>query len=263
MLRYLGGGDRWYGDRPVSMFPRRVWEFQAVLSGSISPVFSARPDILRTRTLWLFPPGEAHGWTGEPGKKAEVAVFHFTSVPEPLALLAERTSPIEISLTSENARRIRILVAQARPYLKSPQAGMMICFEHILMELSLLLLQQAGSEVSPTRKRLSIDRVNAVLVWFGERLSDNPNLEDAARANHISSAHLRRLFQEVFQNSPKEIFDQLRFQRAFHLMADPAVKFNTVSEACGFQDPSSFSRAFKNKFGCSPAVWRGLPSQTS
>lgn len=260
MLRYLGVGDRWYGDSPVPIFPRRSWEFQAVLSGSISPILSTRPDIARTRTLWLFPPGEVHGWTGEPGQKAEVAVFHFTSVPEPLVLMTQRTSPVEISLTSANIRRIRTLAVQARPYWESPQVGMMICFEHILMELSLLLHERASPEAPPTCKRISIDRVNAVLAWFGERLPDKPNLEEAARANHISPAHLRRLFQEVLQNSPKEIFDQLRFQRALHLMTNPAIKLSTVSEACGFQDPSSFSRAFKKKFGCSPAIWRGLPS---
>lgn len=210
--------------------------------------------------MWLFPPGKVHGWTGEPGKKSEVAVFHFTSVPEPLVLLTQRTSPVEISLTAANIGRIRALAAQARPYWEAPQAGMMICFEHILMELSLLLHERAGSEVPPNRKRISIDRVNAVLAWYGERLPDNPNLEEAARANHVSSAHLRRLFQEVLQNSPKEIFDQLRFQRALHLMTNSAVKLGAVSEACGFQDQSSFSRAFKNKFGCSPALWRAHPS---
>lgn len=258
MLRYLGSGDRWYGDRPVPIFTRRFWEFQAVLSGSVGPILPAKPNILRSRSLWLFPPGEAHGWTSKPGKKAEVAVFHFTSVPEPLALLAQRTSPVVISLTTENVRRLRILTAEVQPYWESPQAGMMICFEHVLMELSLLLHERVNLQGPRTRKRLSIDRVNSILAWFGERLPENPNLNDIAQANHISSAHLRRLFHEVLQNSPKEMFDQLRFLRAFHLMADPDVKLSSVSEACGFQDPSSFSRAFKKKFGCPPAMWRGI-----
>lgn len=259
MLRYLGTGERWYGDRPVPIFTRSVWEFQAVVSGAIGPILPLKPRVLRSHSLWLFPPGAAHGWSGHPGTKSEVAVFHFTSVPEPLAQLAQRHFPLEIFLTKENLRRIHTLAAQARPYWESPQAGMMICFEQILMELSFLLYEKAKPKRPPTRKQPSIDRVNAILTWFGEKLPNNPNLKDAAQANHISSAHLRRLFQEVLQNSPKEIFDQLRFQRAHHLMANPDVKLSTVSEACGFQDPSSFSRAFKKKFGCSPALWRGLP----
>ncbi len=59
------------------------------------------------------------------------------------------------------------------------------------------------------------------------------------------------------RDAQEQNLDQLRFQRATQLMSAPAVKLSAVGEAFGFGSPSTFSRAFKAKFGVSPETWRG------
>lgn len=269
MLTYLGTGLRWYGERPVRPIQRKAWEFQAVVEGEIAPILADGPDTLRRRTLWLFPPSHLHGWTAAPGAAAEVVVFQFLTVPEPLRrLLRSPGDHMRLGIDASRCRRLRDLARAARRYWERPAAGMMLCHEHILLELSVLLFESAqagaadggagGAEAGGmTREDEASKKVNQAMAWFSENMSQNPGMEELASAVNMSTAHLRRLFHHVLKASPKQMLDQMRFQRAEQLMAEPGVKLSAVGEACGFGSPSAFSRAFKAKFGVSPDQWRG------
>jgi len=185
---------------------------------------------------------------------AHVAVFHFPNVPEPLGERLGKRAFLEIPLDAEQCTRLNLLAKKAASYSDSPTSGMLLCHEQILLELTLIALE---SEPVPRKtSKPSLKAIEIGLRWFSENMRHNPGLNQVARTSGISSAHLRRLFQRTFQASPKRLFDQLRFQRATQLMSDPAMKLEAVSEQCGFGSASAFSRAFRNKFGCSPKTWR-------
>jgi len=258
MLIYLGTGERRYGEQPLPPHHRRAWEFQAVLRGKIGVLLPEGGQPLASARLWIFPPDHLHGWSGEKGKPAQVAVFHFLSVPELLNRLLPSEGYFEIELNRQNLRKIRELANEVERYWNHPAPGMMICYEHTLMALSLIVCEAFASRVGESHAGYPKSRVNAAIAWYAERMAENPAFPDVARAIGVSSAHLRRLFHEVLQASPTQIIDQLRFQRAMQLMSDPAVKIEAVGYQCGFTSASAFSRAFKTKFGCSPQSWRPL-----
>lgn len=256
MLLYLGTGERRYGPNPIGVTVRRYWEFQAVVKGAIAMTRHGGAGPLRRRWLWLSPPGHPHGWTGDGARPAEVVVFHFPSVPEPLRRLASGGAAVEVALDAAWCRRLLELAARARRHQEQPAPDMMMSNEHTLLELSLLVYEakRAAADVGA----LANDRrVSAALRWYAERVASNPSLDTVAAAVNVSPAHLRRLFHEVLRLAPKRAFDQIRFQRALELMADPAIKLAAVSAECGFESQSAFSRAFKAKFGCAPEAWRG------
>lgn len=256
MLNYLAEGMRYYGVKPYVADKRGRWEFQAVVSGAIGMVVPGEAGGLRRRTLWLSGPGHVHGWTGDGGRAARVVVFHFPAVPEPLRRLVRDDEAIEVALTQADCRRLCALAKQAMGYWRHPSAGMVMCHEHVLLELSLLVFEarRGGAEGAVSDNEA---RVGEALSWYAERVERNPSQAEVARAVNVSPSHLRRLFHEVLRAGPKQVFDGLRFQRAVQLMADPEVKLGAVSDACGFESQSAFSRAFKAKFGCAPEVWRG------
>lgn len=256
MLCYLGTGRRRYDLAPIEPYGRPYWEFQAVVAGRIARLGAGGPDLLRRRHLWLSAPGDFHGWIGERGKPAEVVVFHFQSIPEPLSRLVPTGGRLEMPLRPGQDRRLRAQAAQLREDWRRPRPDMLLRHEAVLLDLSLMVYESVAEQIGTAGDRAH-EQVRRALDWFAEHLEEGPGLEEAARAAGASVAHLRRLFHGVMRASPKQVFDQIRFQRAMHLMADPAVTLAAVSEACGFQSPSAFSRAFKLKFGVSPARWRG------
>ncbi|WP_309395982.1 helix-turn-helix domain-containing protein [Cerasicoccus maritimus] len=256
MLCYLGIGARRYGENPIPIYRRYYWEFQAVLKGSIGMRIPDCEPQFRSRLLWLSAPEHEHGWTGKPDEEAEVAVFHFLSIPELVKQRFTKVQCQEFPLSAAQCQRIRELAQKVDITWRSPRPDMTLRHEHLLLELSLLVCAENPAEIS-AQDRLQRERVDRALSWFNQHMQFNPSQEEVASAAGVSPAHLRRLFHAVMQTSPKQAFDQLRLQRAIHLMTDHWQKLEVVGEACGYQSASAFSRAFKNKFGCSPDQWRG------
>ena len=255
MLCYLASGARSYAEKPVRAYRRPYWEFQAVLSGRIAMKDDRKNAPLHRSRLWLSAPGHLHGWTGEAGRPAEIVVFHFLRIPEPLAKKIPEKACVDISLSAAQAGRLRHLAAGVEESLQRPGPEMLLRHEHALLELSLFIFEADHSH-GETQDAARV-RVQKALDWFAGHLETNPGLDEVARAAGSSSSHLRRHFHEVLEAPPKKIFDQIRFHRAMQMMADPDMKLSTVCEACGFESPSAFSRAFKAKFGVSPDHWRG------
>lgn len=238
------------------MHSRPYWEFQAVIEGKIGMSLENEPAELASQRLWLSAPGHPHGWTGEPERAARVAVFHFLSIPELVKRHMRKRTCLSLPLSRENCSRLKRLSETIAEAWRSPQPDLPLRHEHLLLELSLLVCEHDRTSTT-SDLTTSQRRVDAALNWFNQHMQFNPSLEDVASASGASPAHLRRLFHEVMESSPKKVFDQLRFQRAIHLMTDHETKLETISAECGFQSASAFSRAFKQKFGCSPDQWRG------
>lgn len=259
MLAYIGNKTRQYGKKPLAPMIRSLWEFQAVLKGEIGMFLPEGPDILHARTLWVFPPLHEHGWIGNPHEDAEVAVFHFQTVPPVVEhyCLGTEEGMLQLSLSKPQCDRLRMLAENALRYRTRFNLGTIICYQHILSELSLMVYEACVQQNYPSSQAYSQQCVEKALEWYTEHMEENPGQKAVARAAAVSVAHLRRLFHETLDKSPHQVLDQIRFERATQLMSDPEIKLTEVAERCGFQSASAFSRAFKTFFGCSPAAWRG------
>ena len=259
MLIYTTSGIRHYGEHPIAVTTRRCWEFQAVLRGRIAPVYLDGPSCSRGSRLWLFSPSVSHGWTAAAGSEAEMAVFHFLSIPRPLEETARASAgALEVTLDKKSCRRLRHLSARSLHHLQNPSPATMMYHEQALMELSLLVYEsEAGKNSRHASHGSAWQTVQRVMEIYTEAMHENPSQSDLARRAGCSVSHMRRLFHDVLQASPKHTLDQMRFQRAIQLMSERSQKLETVGEMCGFESASAFSRAFKNHFSCSPAAWLG------
>lgn len=259
MLVYLGRGSRFYGRSPLKVTRRNAWEFEAVLSGSIAPLLEDTPAPARSATLWIFPPGFPHGWTSPKRSAAEVAVFHYLSVPPPVPDCLPPQGYLEIPLRRTDILRLRALAERASRHLSRPAVHSLLSHEHTLLELSLLAVRATGE---PTAHPASPEGLNChhlvrqAMEWFGDHLDENPRLTDVCRALAISPAHLRRLFHRSLGCHPHEALSRLQFQRAQELMQHPELSLEDIAAATGFGSGSAFSRAFKHRLGYSPAEWR-------
>ena len=84
----------------------------------------------------------------------------------------------------------------------------------------------------------------------------NLALEEFARLTHRSLSTFKRDFRKYYNQPPGKWLLQKRLEYSAVLLKNPALNVSQVALNCGFEDLSHFSRAFKQKFGTSPASYR-------
>lgn len=93
------------------------------------------------------------------------------------------------------------------------------------------------------------------LVQAGLRKGVVPDSEDLAHTLAMSARTLSRRLQDEGQ-SLSAIVEQVRIERAEHLLRDGDLSVQAIAQQAGFADASSFGRAFKRATGQTPAEQR-------
>jgi len=95
-------------------------------------------------------------------------------------------------------------------------------------------------------------RVSAALTLMGQNLEIPLDLEAVAQAQGIGLRRLEQVFRRGLGQGPGAAYLELRLQAARRMMADTGHPIREIALRCGFGDPTSFSRAFRRRFGASP-----------
>jgi AraC-like DNA-binding protein len=154
------------------------------------------------------------------------------------------------------------LLAMATPYFAVPRA-----VEHLLAYVGSRPgnLGGAADHVAPLLAEALADssaqtRVpEAVLkaTDFMRRAFRRPiTCADVADAAGISTAHLHALFQQWLGSTPGRTLGEIRLDRAKDRLAGSAEPIVEIALGVGFSEQSAFTRAFRRRFGESPAAYR-------
>ncbi len=84
----------------------------------------------------------------------------------------------------------------------------------------------------------------------------NLELEEYARLAGRSLSAFKRDFKEVFDAAPGQWLRERRLNRAHTMLSSGNLQVSEVAFQCGFENLSHFSRAYKERFGKSPAEGR-------
>ncbi len=87
--------------------------------------------------------------------------------------------------------------------------------------------------------------------------------EAFAQMCHRSLSSFKREFRKHYGTSPGRWLLERGLERAASLLQTTGMSVTEIMFECGFEDLSHFSRAFKEKFGLSPSVYRGARSVTA
>ncbi|MDO1447874.1 helix-turn-helix domain-containing protein [Rhodocytophaga aerolata] len=100
-------------------------------------------------------------------------------------------------------------------------------------------------------KRLCLS-LNYLHSYYSEEIS----LDDLARIACLSKFHYLRMFKAVFGLSPYQFLLTLRLEKARELLKHSQLPVTEISTVLGFQNSSSFSRLFHQRFGYAPVHYR-------
>lgn len=120
----------------------------------------------------------------------------------------------------------------------------------VLKEVQNLPAAKASTRVE-LHRRLSFS-----LDYLHSHQGQNIELQKLADEAFLSKYHFLRLFKVAFGCSPYQYLQQLRLQRASSLLKSNNLPIHQIALQLGFENATSFSRLFFQRFGAYPSHYR-------
>jgi AraC family transcriptional regulator len=233
------------------MYGRREWEFMACVEGGMA-AWLPDPDndeIMRERTLWVFPGRHVHSWLSD--APCERVVLHFQTVLQELEHMLPPRGYYRVPLSKGDCTRLRVLAESALAMTAKPTELIGLHTQNVLTELSMMALREVTpcALEAPERARIKTEEA---LIWYDRHMAEDPSVDEIAHAVSISPVHLRRLFHRAHGQSPHILLNRRRMQRVEALLRDKSIRLAALAAQVGFSSISALSRATKTHFGHSP-----------
>ena len=102
-----------------------------------------------------------------------------------------------------------------------------------------------------------LEQINLALVYVHNNFDSNITAEDLAEVSGYSIFHFHRIFKEIVGQNVNDYIRNTRLEKTSNLLLYNQHKtIEQISLESGFSTATSFSAAFKKKFGMTPKQWR-------
>ncbi|HPN39492.1 MAG TPA: GyrI-like domain-containing protein [Melioribacteraceae bacterium] len=102
-----------------------------------------------------------------------------------------------------------------------------------------------------------ISRINKVIDYVNENLSEKINLDKLAEIACFSPYHFHRIFTAIINETPVDYVLRVRLEKAANVfVSNNEISITEIAFDCGFTSVALFSRTFKKHFGVSPKEFR-------
>lgn len=108
-----------------------------------------------------------------------------------------------------------------------------------------------------SRRPIYVERINAVVDYIEQHIAEELTVDRLAAVAHFSPFHFHRVFGVLVGETVAQFVSRVRIERAAWLLVQrPYSTVTEVGAACGYPNPSSFARSFKETFGVTASEWR-------
>ncbi|MFI8687822.1 helix-turn-helix domain-containing protein [Rossellomorea sp. NPDC077527] len=166
----------------------------------------------------------------------------------------ERTYPITPSLTKQ-LHKTKALHSHLDHTLWEEQY-------HVLMENLLISHFQQLNEIgsihavkSSTREEL-YRRMTVAHEYIRAYYDRSLTLEEISKIACLSPNHLIRAYSQLYGKTPHRHISEFRIEKAKGLLKDTELSMTVIAFEIGFENPSSFTKIFKQYNGISPTLYR-------
>jgi AraC-like DNA-binding protein len=99
-------------------------------------------------------------------------------------------------------------------------------------------------------------KVRTAMSYLKKNYTEKISLHELSKIACISPFHFQRSFKAAYDQSPLQFATHLRLKKACRMLKVTRLPVNDIVIKCGFENPSSFIRLFKNKFQETPIDYR-------
>lgn len=95
-----------------------------------------------------------------------------------------------------------------------------------------------------------------IQIWLESRIANSIVMEQVAEEFGLSMRNFIRRFKESTDQTPIEYLQNLRIEKAKHLLESSQEAFEQITVQVGYADGNSFRRLFKQRVGLTPSAYR-------
>lgn len=160
---------------------------------------------------------------------------------------------------------ISLVMEAAAEYWATDRSYKELTIYSILMKLLAeygnyrMKLTDLSKNTANTPQELSL-RLNTVYQFINDHLSENIQLEDAAKVANYSLYHFSRIFKESTGQTFTNYLRQMRVKAAQQLLQKKEAQIIWIAHECGFSSIATFNRTFRSVTGSTPSEYRSLYS---
>lgn len=100
------------------------------------------------------------------------------------------------------------------------------------------------------------NRVQLILNYIHSHYREKITLNDLAKIASVSKTEAMRSFKSIIGQSPIKYLKNYKLQNAAYMIKNTDYSIGQISEICGFDDNSYFSKSFKEMYHCTPHEFR-------
>lgn len=112
--------------------------------------------------------------------------------------------------------------------------------------------------MSVNRSHFHRFQYSKALKYIRENLSGKIFLEEIAKASGSSKYHFIRIFKSYSGESPFKLIQRIRIKDSLRHLENDKLTITEISQAVGFETPSSFNKVFKCWTGLAPSDFRNI-----
>jgi AraC-like DNA-binding protein len=150
--------------------------------------------------------------------------------------------------------RFAALLRETLRMLRSREQGHMRKLASAAYEMLLIIADNVAGPNYP-------EAVRAAKEFMQQNISRPASVEQVASAAGVSVPHLYRLFREAFGCAPMRAFTEMKMAYAAALLRQANLTVKEVGVRVGFEEPSYFSKVFKQIEGVTPGEMRSAYRQ--
>lgn len=180
---------------------------------------------------------------------------HFTAKLSSFHLFDLLETPIIVSLSDPAA-----ITEKFERLIASYRSGEWTSGMHMhaaMLEIIAMYIEQADTVTISSATTGSFEKLNVVLKYIEEHLSENLTVDKLAQMVHFHPNYFIRMFKNTTGLSPIQYVNRKRVDKARDLLAFSSNSMSAIAEMLGM-DATYFSRLFKDYTGLSPTEYREI-----